>query len=83
MTEKSKKALLVGGGVVALLGVGWYVYSQQSADAGSDSEDFIGRRVASLSRLSPGGEGTTKGGRDLFKSSSKYAPLAAQIGQQA
>ena len=31
MTRGTQKALLIGGGVLALAGVGWYVYSRTSS----------------------------------------------------
>lgn len=36
MTRGTQKALLIGGGVVALAGVGWYIYSRTSS-SGSGS----------------------------------------------
>ena len=35
MTRGTQKALLIGGGVVALAGVGWYIYSRTSSNSGS------------------------------------------------
>ena len=35
MTRGTQKALLIGGGVVALAGVGWYVYSRSASGSGS------------------------------------------------
>lgn len=35
MTRGTQKALLIGGGVVALAGVGWFIYSRTSSGSGS------------------------------------------------
>jgi hypothetical protein len=35
MTRETQKALLIGGGVVALAGVGWFIYSRTSSGSGS------------------------------------------------
>jgi hypothetical protein len=34
MTRGTQKALLIGGGVVALAGVGWFIYSRTSSGSG-------------------------------------------------